>query len=128
MTSSILAQADMDPINPYRTGATPESIAKAKASAEAEREEARQAGIETDADGNLVIPELQLLQMALIENEGIPIADRVRCSGIIEAAFDEFGLRCVLRSVRVCAALRHVEVVTRDLDRVASLLEPGDAK
>lgn len=128
MTRHSLAQSDMDPEHPISLRATPESIAAAKASAEAEREEARQAGIETDADGHLVIPELRLLQMALIENEGIPIADRVTCSGAVEELIGQYGLRCLLRSVRVCAALRHVEVVTRDLDRVASLLEPGDVK
>lgn len=116
-------QSDMDH---YR--ATPASIAAAKASAAAEREEARKAGIETDENGHLIIPELGLLRMALIENEGIPIDDRVTCSEAVEALIGQYGLRCLLRSVRVCAAVRHIEVTTRDNDRVASLLEPGDGK
>lgn len=99
--------SDMDD-HPYR--ATPASIAAAKAAAAAEREEARKAGIETDADGHLIIPELGLLRMALIEDLGIPLETRVACSERVSALVEEFGLQCVIRSVRCEAKVNGLDL------------------
>lgn len=84
---------------------TPESIAAAKAACLAEREQARKDGVPVTDDGRLTIPELRPLHLVLIGNAGFSLEQRVACGEAVDALVERHGLQCVLRSMRLVAAV-----------------------
>lgn len=104
-------------MDPYRPAATPESIAKAKADCEAERAKIRAAGVPVDNEGHLQIPELRPLHMALIEDCGIPLSIRTACSEKVSALVEEYGLDCLIRSVRCELAVNGMTLTVAGKDR-----------